>query len=235
LKAPPKLATKTCPVKASFGHSCRQFASILFLLGCAFASFGQDGPLSSTKVVGIQIRPVGPASVSDDLIRANIRMKVGDLYIRPNVDDDVKNLYSTGLFYNIRVSESNSVDGITLTYLVQAKPRLTEIKFQGNKKYDNAKLMKKITSKVGDPLDERKLFTDSQTIQKMYEKAGYPGSTVKYVLNIEETTGRGTATFEINETRKVKIKSVEFVGGKPSRKKNCARPSRRGSTGCSRG
>jgi len=175
-------------------------------------SYGQETAATAPKVTGIEIRHVGPATVSDDLIRANVRMKVGDPYIRPNVDDDVKNLYGTGLFYNIRVAESNTLDGIALTYLVQAKPRMTEIKFQGNKKYDNAKLLKKISSRVGDPLDERKLFTDSQTIQKMYEKAGYPGSTVKYVLNIEETTGRGTATFEINETRKVKIEKVEFIG-----------------------
>jgi outer membrane protein insertion porin family len=180
-----------------------------------FASFGQGNSLSAPsalKVTGIEIKHVGPATVSDELIRANLRLKVGDLYIRPSVDDDVKNLYNTGLFYNIRVAESNSVEGVALTYLVQAKPRMTEIKFTGNKKYDKEKLMKKISSRVGDPLDERKLFTDSQDLQKVYEKAGYPGTTVKYVLNIEETTGRGTATFEIVETRKVKIKKVEFVG-----------------------
>ena len=201
-----------CPVKASSGNSCRRLATLFFLLGCVSASFAQDNPIPSFKVSGIEIKHVGPATVSDELIRANLRMKVGDPYIRPSVDDDVKNLYGTGLFYNIRVAESNSVEGIALTYLVQAKPRMTEIKFQWNKKYDDAKLRKKISSRVGDPLDERKLFTDAQDLQKMYEKAGYPGSTVKYVLNIEESTGRGTATFEINETRKVKIKKVEFVG-----------------------
>lgn len=205
---------KTCPVEARWTHTCRQIAA-LFLLLCATVAFGQGTPLSPASaqtITGIEIKHVGPATVSDELIRANLRMKVGDPYIRPNVDDDVKNLYTTGLFYNIRVAESNSVDGVGLTYLVQAKPRLTEIRFQGNKKYTNDKLLKKISSKVGDPLDERKLFTDSQEMQKMYEKAGYPGTTVKYVLNIEETAGRGTATFEINETRKVKIKRVEFVG-----------------------
>lgn len=201
-----------CPVKASSRPAHRQFATLFFFLGCVFAACGQEAPPGSLKISGIEIKHVGPATVSDELIRANLRMKVGDPYIRPSVDDDVKNLYGTGLFYNIRVAESNSVDGVTVIYLVQAKPRMTELKFTGNKKYDDAKLLKKISSKVGDPLDERKLFTDAQDLQKMYEKAGYPGSTVKYVLNIEESTGRGTATFEINETRKVKIKKVEFVG-----------------------
>ena len=204
-----------CPVKASSGHSCRQLITLFFLLGCVVAAFGQGKTLDEPggqKVTAIEIKPVGPATVSDELIRANLRVKVGDPYIRPGIDDDIKNLYATGLFYNVRVAESNSVDGVALTYLVQAKPRLTEIKFTGNKKYDDAKLLKKISSRSGDPLDERKLFTDSQELQKMYEKVGYPGTTVKYVLSIEEATGRGTATFEIVETRKVKIKAVKFVG-----------------------
>lgn len=168
--------------------------------------------VSSLKVSRIEIKHIGPATVSDELIRSNIRVKVGDPFVRFSVDDDVKNLYGTGLFYNIRVADEETADGVVLTYLVQAKPRLTDIKFEGNKKYKDGKLLKKISSRIGDPLDERKLFTDSQDVQKMYEKAGYPGTKVKYVLNIEEAAGRGTVTFEINETRKVKIDRVDFVG-----------------------
>ena len=102
-------------------------------------------------------------------------------------------------------ADRHAPDGVVLTYMVQGKPRLTDIKFEGNTKFSDSKLRKKITSKVGEPLDERKLFTDSQEIQKMYQKAGYPGTEVKYVPNIDETAGRGTATFEIKESPKIKI------------------------------
>src|SRR5437667_4607193 len=123
----------------------------------------------STKVSKIQIRHVGPPAVSDEHIRANIRVKPGDPYLPTAVDEDVRNLYSTGLFYNIRVAADSTPDGIALTYIVQGKPRLTEIKFKGNKKYSDSKLRKKLTSKIEQPLDEQKLFTDSQEIQKMYQ------------------------------------------------------------------
>jgi len=168
--------------------------------------------LSGPKVSKIEIKHIGPASVSDELIRANIRVKVGDLYQRPAIDDDVRNLYGTGLFYNIRVVEDVTPDGVILTYIVQGKPRLTEILFKGNKRFSDAKLRKKLTSKIGEPLDERKLFTDSQEIQKMYQKSGYPRTEVKAVSNVIEESGRATATFEITESPKVKIVQVEFVG-----------------------
>src|SRR3954465_5076295 len=177
------------------------------------------GQFSAIKVAQIKIEHLGPPSVSDELVRSNVRVKTGDTYQSPlalqtAVDDDVRNLYTTGFFYNIRVGQTNTPDGLVLTYLVQGKPRLTEIKFHGNTKYSDAKLRRKLTSKEGEPLDERKLFTDSQEIQKMYQKAGYPRTEVKYVLNLEEQVGRGTATFEIAESQKVKITDVQFVGTK---------------------
>jgi outer membrane protein insertion porin family len=168
--------------------------------------------LSASKVAKIEVQHVGPASVGDELIRANIRVKPGDPYLPAAVDDDVRTLYATGLFYNVRVSAANSPDGIILTYVVQGNPRLTEIKFQGNKKFNDAKLRKTISAKAGEPFNERKLFTDAQEIQKLYQKKGYPRTEVKYTFTIDENAGRASATFEIKESPKIKIKDVEFVG-----------------------
>jgi outer membrane protein insertion porin family len=168
--------------------------------------------LTASKVARIDVQHVGPASVGDELIRANIRVRAGDPYLPAAVDDDVRNLYATGLFYNVRVSTSNSPDGIILTYIVQGNPRLTEIKFQGNKKFSDAKLRKTVTAKVGEPFNERKLFTDAQEIQKLYQKKGYPRSEAKYTFTIDENAGRASATFEIKESPKVKIAEVEFIG-----------------------
>lgn len=132
--------------------------------------------------------------------------------MRAAVDDDVRTLYATGQFYDIRVTDEDTPNGIVVTFILQGNPRLTSIKFEGNKKYKDSKLLKKVTSKVGEPLNERKLFTDSQEIEQMYQKAGYPGTTAKYSIAIDEAAGRATATFTITESPKVKIARVDFVG-----------------------
>jgi outer membrane protein insertion porin family len=200
--------------KAELGWAlttCLRFSGVFLLLLCLPAAWGQ---LGTAKVAGIQIQHVGPASVSDELVRANIRVKPGDMYFPAAVDDDVRNLYTTGLFYNVRVAASNSAAGLVLTYIVQGNPRLTEIRLQGNKKLSDSKLRKTISSKVGEPFNERKLFTDTQELQKLYQKKGYPRTEVKYSFSIDENTGRAVATFEIKESPKVKIKEVDFVGAK---------------------
>jgi outer membrane protein insertion porin family len=149
--------------------------------------------------------------VSEQFVRANIRLKPGDIY-RPNVtEDDVHSLYGTGEFFNIRVAVDDADDGgKVLTYIVQVRPRITEIKFSGNVKLKESKLRKKLTSKVGEALDEQKLFTAAQEMQKLYQKYGYPDSTVKYHLDIDELTGHGVVTFDVVESPKVRIVDVQF-------------------------
>ena len=151
------------------------------LLLCAWLP-SASAQLAAPKVAQVKIEHRGPVSVSDELIRANIRVKPGDTYIHGVADDDMRNLYATGFFLNIRVAADQTPQGVVVTYIVQGKPRLVNIKFQGNKRYSVSKLSKKVSTKVGEPLDERKLFTDTQEILKMYQKAGYPQTQVKYLL-----------------------------------------------------
>lgn len=195
-------------------------------------------PLSASgaTIKKIELKHVGPPAVSESLIKANIRVKEGDTYNRLAVDEDVRSLYSTGYFYNIRVAEEDTVGGIILTYALQGRPIVTAIKFTGNTKFDSGKLMNKIRAapvkpdgkpgtefgglfggpksetRIGQPLDERKLFGDTQVIKEMYQKAGYQKTEIKYVLNIDENAGRGTVTFEITEAPKVRVIEITFDG-----------------------
>jgi outer membrane protein insertion porin family len=193
-------------------RSLLRLCGFLLLLGWLPAGWAQPAP---PKISRINIKHIGPAAASDELIRSNLRVKVGDVYLRAAVDDDVRNLYATGFLYNIQVDAEETTPGeVVITYKVQGKPRLTGLTFQGNTKFKDAKLLKKLSSKVGEPLDERKLFTDAQEIEKLYQKSGYPHTHAKYVLNIDENAGRGTATFQITESPKVRIVEVDFVGAK---------------------
>ena len=119
------------------------------MLLCAWLPAGWAQFVAPPKVYRIDIKPIGPPATSDELIRSNLRVKVGDPYLRAAVDDDVRTLYATGFFYNIQVTADDTPNGVILTYKVQGKPRLTDIKFQGNTKFKTPKLLKKISSKVG--------------------------------------------------------------------------------------
>ncbi len=186
-----------------------RIAAALALLSLAIPCVLAQSP---TKVKSINIVHVGPPAVSDDLIRANIRVKIGDTLSQTAVDDDIRNLYTTGFFHNILTQTELSPDGIALVYRVQGKPLLTDIYFEGNDKFSDSKLRRKITSKVGEHYDEQKLFADTRTILEMYQKAGFQQAKVEYLPSITESAGRATVSFKIEESRKIRIKDVVFEG-----------------------
>src|SRR5437016_1594679 len=184
------------------------------LLLWVLAAGGLPLPAAQTGLLveKIEIKHVGPPAVSDDLVRANIHIKAGDPYNPDATTDDIRTLKATGYFYNIQVAVERTDGGVKLVYVVQGQPVLSDIRFEGNRKYSNAKLLKKVKSKIGEPLDDYKLFSDAQEIKKFYEKAGYQQTRVEPRQSINEQLGRATVTFEIKEAPKVRIVDVQFVG-----------------------
>jgi outer membrane protein insertion porin family len=174
----------------------------------ATAAFAQ-APVIISKIT---ITNIGPQVASEALVRANIKVKEGDKYSTAAVNAGVENLYKTGYILNVQVVEEPLPDGVHLKYILLGKPKVTEITITGNTKFSTKKLMKKLTTKVGDPLDERKLFTDAEEIKKMYQKAGYPQTEVKYVMNTDQRMGRSSVLFEIKESPKVRVIDVYFEG-----------------------
>ena len=205
IAAPNPLMSVMKPASHRWNQICAVLIACLHL-----SAFAQE----VTTVQKVVIVHVGPATVSDDLIRANMRVKEGAAFSQDAVDADVQSLHKTGFFQNIRVGQERDARGVTLTYRLQSKPVLTEIRFSGNKKYRASKLRKKLTSKVGEPLDQLKLFNDSQEILKMYQKAGLQKTEVVPIPAINEELGRGIVTFEVREAPKIRIKDVTFDGAK---------------------
>lgn len=181
------------------------------------------GASAQVPIANIVITNVGPAAVSEALVRANIRAKVGEAYTRTMVDEDIRMLYATGYFLHIKADETRTADGVILTYTVQGKPKVTDINFTGNKKFSTKKIRKKTSAKAGAPLDDRKLFTDTQEIKKLYQKSGYPETKVEYKVYPNERLGQATVTFEIQEAPKVRIKNVYFEGAKAFSQKKLRR------------
>ncbi|HEV2211234.1 MAG TPA: M56 family metallopeptidase [Verrucomicrobiae bacterium] len=151
------------------------------------------------KVDAIEVRYLGPQSVKETEVRRRIRARVGKPFNTVDIDDDVRSLYATGLFYNVHVSTEFSPKGVDLVYNVQCNPRIAELKFTGNSRLSDAQLRKLIRSKVGDVFNERQTFSDAQAIQKAYANAGFKGTEVKYSYDVDQPTGKASVNFQITE------------------------------------
>ena len=86
-------------------------------------------------------------------------------------------------------------EGAVLDYVLQEKPKLAQIRFAGDTNSTSATLGKSLASKVGERLDERVLFNDAQTLQKLYQESGFPGNAGQIRDARERRSRRGRSDF----------------------------------------
>ena len=108
------------------------------------------------KITDISIQYMGAESVDQSAIMAQIRTKAGSELDPQIVEEDIKNLYSSGLVESVRVLTEPKGNGLKVIYLVQTRSTLGEISFIGNSISSN-KLRKDTELEIGDSFDDTSL------------------------------------------------------------------------------
>jgi outer membrane protein insertion porin family len=164
-------------------------------------------------VVAVDVVFEGFKNISEQYVRGNIKIKVGDIYEQAVVDDSVKSLYRTGLFEFITVQVTErSVTTVGITFSVRPKYRLENVYFVGNEKASDRRLLQEVSIRRGQFIDDFNIKTNADKIREYYVKRGFSDIQVEYTIDRNETNGLGVVTFNINEGKKVKISSIAFIG-----------------------
>ncbi len=168
---------------------------------------------SGAKVVKeIDVEYVGSAAVAKDRILASMSTKVGDTLSPAKIDEDIKNLYASGDFENIRVLSKPLDGGVSLKLVVQARSMLGEVRFVGNTSFDSAKLTKQADLRINRPIDETEIREGREAILELYRKRGFPDTTVSYQVSAPDRSGYSTVTYTVSEGGQAKLRNVTFVG-----------------------
>jgi outer membrane protein insertion porin family len=154
----------------------------------------------------------GPKSVSKSVILANMRTTVGQPYSAAGVEEDVRNLYATGFFTNLRIQDEPLADGVKVIVIVVPKAIIKEIVVNGAKQIKEKRVRKETKAKVGDYLSEQQISTDADKIKEYYQNKGYDRVTVSYKIDVNEEFGRAVVTYNIKEGERAYVTDVEFVG-----------------------
>jgi outer membrane protein insertion porin family len=160
----------------------------------------------------IEIEYAGPKSVDQSVIRSNMRTAVGQPYSKVTVEEDVRNLYKTGRFANLRIYDEPMGDGVKVIVIVQAKPLVKDLVFAGWSNIKEDRLKREVKTKAGSTLDEKQVSADAKALTDMYQKKGYKDAQVTYKVDQREDTGRATVTFNISEGPRQFIRQIVFEG-----------------------
>src|SRR3954454_3619005 len=185
------------------------FVAILLALVITPAAQAQNGSL---KIRTIDVQYTGPETISRDRILAQMRTKVGDNYSDAIVEQDTRNLYSTGRVQNVRIFGQPAGDGVRVIVAIQTRGVINEIVINGSTKFSAKALKKAVGVKLNGPLDEDALGKGKQEILDMYRAKGFNDVDVQYHVENQQGRALSRVIYDINEGEKGAISRVHFEG-----------------------
>ncbi len=169
--------------------------------------YGQDLTGKSVGSVGVS----GLERVSEQVVRAKIEVQPGQAYNPRAVARDIRRLFELGHFTQIKADAKLENDQVALTYLVEEKRVIDEIKIVGNKKLKARKLRTALKMREGESFMADIYEEERAALLKLYESKGYANASVNVIVE-KVGPARVRLTYEIQEGRKARIRHIEFTG-----------------------
>src|SRR5271170_5238409 len=176
---------------------------------CGVASGSAFAQSAETRASASAIVVEGNRRVDADTIRSYFKVAPGEHIDAVKIDSALKALYASGLFQDIRISQSG---GRLIVTVVEA-PVIDRLAFDGNNKIKDEQLQQEIQSKARGTLSRATVQADVQRILEVYHRNGRFDVQVVPKI-IERPNNRVDLIFEIHEGEKTGIRSVIFVGNR---------------------
>ena len=144
-------------------------------------------------------------------LTAQIRSKVGNELDAMEVEEDIKNLYSSGLVDNVRVLTEPKGDGVRVIFMVRTRAILGEVTFIANSLATN-RLRKETELEIGEAFDDTLLETARVSLEDLYKKKGFSNVGITYKVGGSERPGFSRVTFVVDEGVMERLNKVKFFG-----------------------
>ena len=184
------------------------FGLVTVLGALCLAAAAQD--ISSAQNVA-EVRVSGLERVSEQVVRARLEVQPGQPLNPRAIARDIRRLYELGHFANIRVDATPVTGGVALTYLVEEKRVIDEIKIIGNDKIKERRIRGVLSWREGDAFLPEGYDGEREAILGLYQEKGFANASVDIIAE-KVGPSRIRLTYVIHEGRKARIRSIRFVG-----------------------
>lgn len=175
----------------------------------------ESEPSSSARPnIIMDIAIEGNQIVSTNTIISKIQSRKGSPLSQDAINEDLKRLYATGFFEDIKMEVVERPDGYTLQIAVVEKPIIKKIVIEGFTAFKEEKLRKEFKVIEGQILDRKAVKEGSEAIRKLYHNKGFRFMDVVSDVDINFVTKEATVYVRIKEDAKYKIEGIRFEGVK---------------------
>ena len=172
------------------------------LVSLTHYSLAQDSVISEIVIKGNQ-------RVENETIISYMDVNIGDSFDVDNLNRNVKNIFSSGFFSDVKISKQGS----KLIITVVENPIVNRIFFEGNVKIDDEDLNAEVQISPRSVFTRAKIQDEVERIITIYRRNGrFDAKVAPKVIVLPQN--RVDIVFEINEGENTKILSINFIGNK---------------------
>jgi outer membrane protein insertion porin family len=153
------------------------------------------------------IRVEGNQRIETRTIITYLAITPGQSFSQTEINEGLKNLYSTGFFADIKLLRQ----GNTLIVQVLENPVISRVAFEGNSSVDTADLEKEIELQARAIYSRDKVQSDVQRMLNIYRRGGRYNAVIEPKL-IQQDQNRVDLVYEINEGPVARVEKITFIG-----------------------
>ena len=177
----------------------------------------QQPPSQQKEILIERIDIRGNRRMKEDDVRSYIQSRPGDVYDEERLQFDLRSIYKEAKWFeNVEVTSMDGDTGKIITFLLQEKPLIREIKYSGNKSFTESNILDHFKErKVGIVQDSiyepAKIRAAERALRELLLQNGRPlGSVRSEMEQVPPSSVR--LTFLIDEGPKVRIGDIRFIG-----------------------
>ncbi len=170
--------------------------------------------LTQAEEKGIEIKLIeikGNQKIDQKTIFSNLTVSEGQFFSPDQVQTDIKNLYRMGFFDHVDVESEGLEGGIALSFIVQEKPFLVDVIYEGNEEIEKDQLEDALQIKKNTFFDPKLITRYVKEIITVYEGDAYYNTSVTPVIQ-RLPENQAVLTFLIEEGDQVYIRKIEIKG-----------------------
>lgn len=183
----------------------KQFLIGIFLLGASVTVSANEDRfvIEDIQVNGLQRVALGAALT-------HVPFSVGDQISEFFIANSIKRLYASGFFANIEAYR----EGNTIIYLVQERPTISQIEFDGNSDIKDEQLTSSLNDsniRIGEALDKTIIDSVESGLLEFYHSVGKYNATIKADITYLPRN-RVKLKFEFDEGDAASVRQINIVG-----------------------
>lgn len=166
---------------------------------------------AAPRITAVEVETVRrPAAAMEAILRQH----PGDPYSADTADADLKRLYATGAFDDVRLEVVEDGDGVRLVYHGVDRTFLRRLRFT-DRHFPIQTLRQAVGLAAGTPLDRAALAAAPERLRALYHGEGYPQALV--ATEVEEVAAKRavSVTFRIEPGPPLRLTGVRFTGPLP--------------------